>query len=120
MLYKAKQVTQHFSALSPFSPVAMFLLPATLTLCTECLSYVCGVSLVASPAARVCVCVCGSESLSCGPDAMSHEGREVAVPSGMGGLGGPLANGILPFLGCSVKFPAHSGNTRIWWFLALQ
>jgi len=54
------------------------------------------------------------------PDALSHEGREAAILPGVGGLGGPLANGILPFLGCNVKFPAHTGNTRIWWFLAIQ
>lgn len=81
----------------------------------------CGVSLVASPAAHVCVCVClWLRKPVTWPDALSHEGREAAVLPGVGELGGPLANGILLFLGCSVKFPAHTGNTRIWWFLAIQ
>lgn len=53
--------------------------------------------------------LCGSESLSCGPYALSYEGREVAVPSMVGGLVGPLANGILHH----VKSPAPIGNRRV-------
>lgn len=52
------------------------------------------------------LCVCGSESLSYGTDALSHEGREAAIPSGVGGLGGPLASGILPFFRVPCKVPS--------------
>ena len=50
--------------------------------------------------------VYGSESPSYGLLALNHVAREGAVPSRVGGLDGPLANVILPFKECTVKFPA--------------
>ena len=37
-----------------------------------------------------------SDSPSCGPCGLNHEGREATVPSMVEGLDGPLVDGILP------------------------